>query len=69
LYDENLKCLKKEFEKNLRREKDLPCSWIRGIYIVKMAKLPQTIYRLNEVTIKVKTQFFIDIARTILSFI
>ena len=30
LYDKNFKFLKKEIEEDLRRWKDLPCSWIEG---------------------------------------
>ena len=37
LYDENFKSLKKEIEEDLRRWKDLPCSWIGRINIVKTA--------------------------------
>jgi hypothetical protein len=43
LYNENYKPLKKEIEDN-RRWKDLPCSWIGRINIVKMAILPKAIY-------------------------
>jgi hypothetical protein len=43
LYDKNFKCLKKEFEEDLRRWKDLLCSWIGRINIVKMAILPKSI--------------------------
>ena len=39
LYNENYKILKKEIEEDLRRWKDLPCSWIGRINIVKMAIL------------------------------
>ena len=35
LYDKNVKSLKKEIEEDLRRWKDLPCSWIGRINIVK----------------------------------
>ena len=42
----NFKFLKKEIE-DLRRWKDLPCSWIGRINIVKMAILSKAIYRLN----------------------
>ena len=42
LYDKNFKSLKKEI-KDLRRWKDLPCSWIGRINIVKMAILPKAI--------------------------
>jgi hypothetical protein len=37
LYKENYKHLKKEIEEDNRRWKDLPCSWIGRINIVKMA--------------------------------
>jgi hypothetical protein len=43
LYDKNFKSLKKEI-KDLRKWKDLPCSWIGRINIVKMAILPKAIY-------------------------
>ena len=39
LYDKNFKSLKREIEEDLRRWKDLPCSWIGRINIVKMATL------------------------------
>ena len=40
LYDKNFTPLKKEIE-DLRRWKDLSCSWIDMINIVKMAILPK----------------------------
>jgi hypothetical protein len=39
LYKENYKLLKKEIEEDYRRWKDLPCSWIGTIDIVKMSIL------------------------------
>jgi hypothetical protein len=39
LYDKDFKCLKKEFEEDLRRWKDVLCSSIGRINIVKMANL------------------------------
>jgi hypothetical protein len=36
LYDKKFKILKKEFEEDLRGWKDLPCSWLCRINIVKM---------------------------------
>jgi hypothetical protein len=41
LYKENYKLLQKEIEEDYRMGRDLPCSWIGRINIVKMAILPK----------------------------
>jgi hypothetical protein len=68
LYDKNVKSLKKEIE-DLRRWRDLPCSWIGRINIVKMAILPNVVYRFNAIPIKILNQFFIELKRAICKFL
>ena len=41
LYSENYKTLMKEIKDDTTRWRDIPCSWIGRIYIVKMTILPK----------------------------
>ena len=44
LYTENYKTLMKEIKDDTNRWRNIPCSWIRRINIVKMSILPKTIW-------------------------
>ena len=52
LFDKNYKSLKKEIEEDTSKLKNLPCSWIGRINIVKMAMLPEAIYIFNAIPSK-----------------
>ena len=69
LYLKNCNTLLKEIEYDTNRWKDILCSWIGRINIVKMTILPNSVYRFNATSVKKPMTFFIELEQIILKFV